>query len=651
MSMSMLRNDKISKEFIDKLKAIIEADMHDEYFGVSELASKMNISRSSLYTKVKVYTGDSVSRFICKERLHKAKTLLFSPDSTLTISEVAFEVGFNSTSYFIKCFHDYYGYPPGDIKTMVIEDRDEGNSVDATEFSNQSTSVNQLISDFYKRRLFLFSIIVMVIIGLSVVFTRYVISDSTSSSKEIDSQEISIAILPFKNLSLEQENQYFADGVMEDILTSLSRIEGYKVISRTSTEQYRYTDKMLSDIGNELNVKYVLEGSVQNENNNVKVQIQLTDASENSVMWSGAFNNELKDIFELQNSISIQIVKELKTVLSPEELELIEKKYTENIDAYIYYMKGRFFAGKRTKENFEKSIYYYKQALKVDSTYSLAYAGLANVYNFMVYWELYPNKNEGIRLMRKYAYKAISIDKQLAEVHATIASIKREYDHDYDEALNEIKLAISINPNYPGAYTTLAELLLVKGELTEGLKYLDKAMEFDPNNVSIYARKSSLLYMLGRYEESITEGKKGLELEANYPFLLERNFKSYVWAKQDSNAIDVLVKIVNQVQPNYEIYDQLMRIYVANGISGIVYWYVDWLNAIGNAQRIKMLIKPVYIADLYAAIQEWEKALDYLEVHIEETPYPVEIIYSAQYREMYSHPRFKALVKRMNKDK
>lgn len=643
----MANFSKQDEVFLNKLDEIIEENMQDEQFGVSDLSHKLNISRSGLYTKVKKITGVSVSKYICNIRLYKAKELLLS--TSKTISETAFEVGFHSTSYFIKCYHEFYGFPPGE--THVKEQEDIANGLQ--DGSNVPLTITKLKHKgaIYPEQqgnlltvkwvfvLALFFLLLVLIIPR--IDSFLVLSKSTSLS---ENKSMTIAILPFKNLTSDKNNQYFADGMSEDIINNLSHIEQFKVISPTSTEQYRNSIKPLSRIGLELNADYLLEGSVQKDENSTKIHILLNDAKTNVVMWSATFNRELNDIFNLQSDISKQIVKVLKTVLTPEELELIERKSTENTQAYVLYMKGRYFEKKRTPEDLNRCLNYYNQSLKVDSNYSLAYAGLASAYMELAYYHLLP-WNEGAVLGRKYAQKALSIDQNLSEVYVVLARIRIQYEDDYEGALKDLRLAIDQNPNNASAYFYSSIGLLQLGRLKEAVKYINKAIALEPNSAHNYNRKASWLYQLGEYEASLEAIRKGLEIDNNLLEFYYRRVKAFVWLKQDTNAINSIIELTNIIEPGYKPTELINRVYHANNLKGVVLWFIYWLDEKNLIHRRRY----VYVADLYAAIEMQEKALDYLEKYIVLPEVdPVNLKYNIQFEKLHNIPRFTALFEQGN---
>ena len=627
---------KIDVNFINKLKVIVDENLQNDQFGVSVLAQMMHISRSALYAKVKNATGLSVSKFICKIRLKTAHDLLLN--CNLAVAEVAFEVGFNSTSYFIKCFHEHYGYPPGEAHLHAVDSSRECPEVISTEKTPTFTK------RWFKTRPLTFAF-VTAILFLLVVSTF--LFNTMFAGKSTDNNDLSIAVLPFKNLCYQQEDAYLADGISEDVINNLSLVVGLKVISRTSTEKYRNSEKTLSDIGQELKVTYLLEGSVQKEYDQTKIRIQLNDAKNNRVLWSESFYNKIDDTFRSQSSISKHVSRRIQNALAVLESENIDHLHTINSKAYGLYLKGQYFKARRTYADIHRGIDYFNQALAIDTNYCLAIVGLADAYLTLTYWDWYP-WDEGAILIKKLAHKARAIDGHLAEVHCIWGLIKLYYDFDYSGALDQFGLAINKNPNDAVSFRAYATGLQKLGRLNEAVSYLDKALELNPNSVNSYNLKSSILYQKGDYNGSLEWGEKGLELDPEFPNFYNRRFKSFVWLKQDANALKAMSQIMHIVEPECDNSAKINQIYRLKGINGVVDWYAEWHHVIGELNRRKLFTKYVHVADLYTAIGEFDKAMDYLELYIDEVhDKPVEIFYNAQFARLYNHPRFMALKKRL----
>jgi TolB-like protein/Tfp pilus assembly protein PilF len=323
-----------------------------------------------------------------------------------------------------------------------------------------------------------------------------------------------IAVLPFKNLSDNKEDEYFSDGITEDILTQLSKISDLRVISRTSIMQYKSTTKNLREIGEELNVSAILEGSVRRTGNRVRIVGQLINARKDEHIWAETYDRELKDIFAIQTEVSKNIANALKAILLPKELEQIENKSTTNLEAYTFYLRGRDYFYKYTQYDNEKAIELFKEALKLDNNYALAYAGLAGAYGRKKY---YDNSHDWIDSALTLSKKSISLNSNLAEGYKALGDVYSSTGND-SEALAQYKNAVELNPNYGAAIANIGYIYYQFGNFAEALKWTKKAVVMDPG----FARWSSnvgLQYFSVGIDSLATKWlKKTLKLQPEFFF-------------------------------------------------------------------------------------------------------------------------------------
>ncbi|MFY9151567.1 MAG: helix-turn-helix domain-containing protein, partial [Prolixibacteraceae bacterium] len=282
-------NSSNEEQFLNRLTELTEANLTNEQFGVSELAREMNMSRSNLHRKVILYAKRSVSQFIRQHRLKRAMEML--QQNTLTVSEVSYQVGFGSVTYFTKCFHDFYGFPPGEVGKRDITGTD----------SNQQTT--DPIPNTSGKRLRIAILLTSFPVFLIAIILYFVFQPFSSLEKN---HEKSIAILPFIDDSPEDGNTYIINGLREEILDKLDKISDLKVKSRTATEKYKDSKLSIREIGRNLKVKYILEGSGQKIEDRIKVRLQLIEVQSGNHVWSKPFVEEVTDerIFELQEDVA-----------------------------------------------------------------------------------------------------------------------------------------------------------------------------------------------------------------------------------------------------------------------------------------------------------------------------------------------------------
>jgi len=261
----------------------------------------------------------------------------------------------------------------------------------------------------------------------------------------------SIAVLPFANMSASVENEYFCDGLSEELLNALAKIEGLKVAARTSAFSFKGKNVNVDEIGRALHVSTILEGSVRRAGNRLRITVQLVNVTDGYHLWSERYDREMRDIFDVQDEITLAVVDALKVKLLGEEKATVLKRYTHNAEAYQLYLRGRFYTYKRTPKDSQHAIVYFNQAITIDPNYALAFAGLADAYALLSSYGGAPPV-EAMPKAREAALKAVLLDNNLAEAHAALGVILTEYDYDFAGAEREFKRAIELNPNYATAH-------------------------------------------------------------------------------------------------------------------------------------------------------------------------------------------------------
>ena len=326
----------------------------------------------------------------------------------------------------------------------------------------------------------------------------------------------SIAVLPFENLSSDPDNAYFADGVQDEILTRLAKIGELKVIARSSTQRYESSGEDPREIGKQLGVAHVLEGSVQKAADNVRVRVQLINAATATHLWAESYDRKLTDIFAVESEIATKVAAALRARLTRSEQNALLVRPTENAEAYQRYLLGRYFWNKRTATDFEKAIGYFNQAIEKDPNYALAFAGLADAYVLLsAYGEARPN--DTFPAAKAAAMKAFELDPTLGEAHAALGMALFAYDLKFAEARREFQRAIELNPNYATAHQWYAECGLTPfRKFDEAVAEVKRALELDPLSVIINADVGSVLGYAGRHDEAIAQLRKTVEMDPNF---------------------------------------------------------------------------------------------------------------------------------------
>jgi len=333
-----------------------------------------------------------------------------------------------------------------------------------------------------------------------------------------------VAVLPLQNLSPDPEDEYFADGMTEELITTLAGVKGLIVIARTSIMQYKKAAKKVSDIGRELSAGTILEGSVRKAGKKVRITIQLIDARNEGHIWAQNYDRELDDIFAIQTEIAEKVAGTLKLKLLESEKEKMERREMGDSAAYTLYLKGRHFWNERTEEGMKKAIEYFDAAIRKDPSFARGYSGLADCYGVMSHNEMLEPK-EGYRNARDYSLKALELDPGLAEPHAVLAGCALYVEHDLKKAEDEYRKAIELNPSYASAHQWYSHLLGFEKRGDEAYREIVKAKELDPLSLIIDVNFGDNMYYTGRLEEAIAHFQRVIaenpQFAVAYPSLVQ----------------------------------------------------------------------------------------------------------------------------------
>ena len=324
-----------------------------------------------------------------------------------------------------------------------------------------------------------------------------------------------LAVLPLENYSGDPGHDYFADGMTEALITSLAKIKALRVISRTSAMRYKGARKSLPQIARELNVDAVIEGSVLRSGNRIRIAAQLIHAPTDQHLWAESYERDFRDVLALQSEIARQIARQVRIILTPEEHARLGIVRQVNPQAHEWYLKARYHWNKRTEESVQKALSYFQRAIDSDPTYAQGYAGLADAYNILGYYnslspiEAYPKG-------RAAALKALELDDSLAEPHATLGVVKRDFEWDWWGAEEEFQRAIALNPGCVDAYHWRGTLFSMLGRHVEALQEKSHALELDPLSVVIRTDLARMYYFARDYDRSLENYQAALDMESNF---------------------------------------------------------------------------------------------------------------------------------------
>jgi TolB-like protein len=480
-------------------------------------------------------------------------------------------------------------------------------------------------------------------------YREHQIVDKSKSEEEkfeikptvISPVEKSIIVLPFENISSDPEQEYFSDGLTEEIITDLSYINNLLVISRSSAMTFKGTKKTIPEIANKVNVRYVLEGSVRKAGNNLRITAQLIDGLTDSHIWAEKYNGNLDDIFEIQEKVSRSIVDSLKLKITSEEKEFISKNPTKNLEAYNLYLKGRFFFYNGTKEGQFKSIECYEKALSEDPDYALAFAGLADTYYVQATFGWLPLE-EGLSIAKANALRALDIDRDLAESHAILGVIYGSYDWKYNKAREELSLAVRLNPKCMGAHQYYSGLLDALRQNDEARIHINLAIEIDPSFFYLYILSAQFYYNVEKFEESLKECQKAIGLNPDFSTAgYWRAFRIYYKQGEGLKAVEVIQNYLKRDSLNTKYIRTVNKIYTISGLNGLINWVIDWEVKRTNSD-------PYLLAVWHILVGKREKALGYLEKAVENRMVAIPMINNdPDFDNLRSEPRFQKLIGEM----
>lgn len=458
-----------------------------------------------------------------------------------------------------------------------------------------------------------------------------------SVTKEDQYVNKSIAVLPFIDLSQEQDQEYFSDGMMEEILNHLAKIEDLRVISRTSAMQYKDPKISVTEIAKELGVTNILEGSVRKSGERVRISVLLIDAVNEKQLWSEDYDYlELKDIFAVQSDVSTRVAEILKAKLTPQEKESLSKTNTDNPQAYKFYLKGRFYWDKRTRESFDSAEVYFKKAIEIDPQYALAYSGLADCYSLDI--RDIP-QSQAIPIAKSYVNKALSLDSTLAEAWTTMALIQSHREFDWEGSKKIFEKAIRLNPNYAAVHLFYGNVLFNNGDLQRGIKENQKALDLDPLSYYINGVLGMHYFQAREYDLAI---KQGLRFKVLFDSESAFLGLSLLQKKLYPQAIDVFANL-----PITNISHGLLLSY-GYSIAGEKTKAQEELDKTLKQEGIR---SHFWLAIAYIGLGNYDLALTHLEKGHERREVPmVNLKINPLVDPIRNEPRFKALLKKMNLD-
>ncbi|MDT8066644.1 MAG: tetratricopeptide repeat protein [Terriglobia bacterium] len=453
----------------------------------------------------------------------------------------------------------------------------------------------------------------------------------------------SLAVLPFESLSTDANQDYFADGVTDQLISDLGQLHDLRVISRTSVMGYKRAHKPLPEIGRELNVDAIVEGTVIRSGTQVRITAQLIEASSDKHLWAQSYDGNLSETLELQSKVAVAIADQVRIKLSHQDQVALEHAKPVNPDAYVSYLKGRYFWNKRTPDTLKVALSYFNQAIEEDPAYAQAYTGLADTYALLGDWQYgVMSPKEALPKAKEAALKALELDNSLAEAHTSLAFCLRSFEWNFRVAEDEFKRAIELNPGYATAHHWYAWHLAILGRYTEAIAEMRKAQSLDPLSLVINADLAELLEIAHSYDESIAQSKKTIELDPNFGLAHNHLGQAYFDKHMYNEAIAELKTAVRLSGGSPTCVANLARSYAAAGDKKDAFRLLEDLKT----RSSEMHSYGSEIAIVYASLGDNDQAMAWLEKSYSEKFNPG-VLMRPGFDPLRSDPRFQDLVHRI----
>jgi TolB-like protein/DNA-binding winged helix-turn-helix (wHTH) protein/Flp pilus assembly protein TadD len=483
-----------------------------------------------------------------------------------------------------------------------------------------------------------------VILALALVLSLTILSLWLFRSRVPASTGVrSLAVLPLENLSGDVSQNYFADGMTDELITDLAQISALRVISRTSVMVYKGARKPLPQIARELNVDAVVEGTVLRSGDRVRITAQLIEASTDKHLWSQSYEGDLRDTLTLQKKVASAIADQIQINLTPREQAALKTVKVVNPEAYESYLKGRYFWNKRTADGLKAALAYFKQAIEEDPKYAQAYSGLADTYALLGDWQYaVMTPKEAFPQAKAAAIKALELDSTLGEAHNSLAFVLDGFDWDFDSAGKEFQRAIELNPGYATAHQWYAWHLSLLSRYDEAIAEMRKAENLDPLSLIINADLAELLVLTHSDDESIRQSHKTIEMDPNFGLAHNQLAQAYLQKHMYDEAVAELKTAVQLSGGSPAFTANLARAYVVSGKRSEAAKLLDDLKKRSN---------PGYsnaseIAVIYASLGDADQAMTWLEKGYDERFNPG-VLLRPGFDPLRSDPRFQNLVRRI----
>ncbi|EAR02683.1 helix-turn-helix domain-containing protein [Maribacter sp. HTCC2170] len=628
---------------VDKLTQTIESNLNNEQFGVDDLAQAVGMSRSSLHRKLQKLLGISTSQFIREYRLKRALEIL--RNERVTASEAAYRVGFSSPTYFNTCFHKFYGFTPGEVKSKTNDEIEGLISGESTKTVRKSTNKKLLWA------IFLVPAILLVI--------YYFFGSDTTQHKESLTQATaidnkSIVVLPIKNWTGNPELEYISDGMTDAIISRLTKIEAIdKVVPFTSALQYKQTEKTLQEIGKELGVANVLQGNLQISGDQIKINLQLIHGRSDVHLWSEEYMKEWKsdEIFKIQTEVVEAIAKNMSATISENELAAIQKIPTQSKQAYSYFLQAEFQRNKANESTYKNAIALYQKTIEIDSNFVEAYTSQARVWSFGgLVWGIF-DEQIAWENTKKLLEKALELDPDNAAVEEELYSGYYYFDWDFEKVEPYYQRLLK-DPYYDDTPSINADYAIKTGRYQEAIDDMNEFLMIDPSFGVLFCFKAEANLFLDKKSEAFDLLETNNSLYDDNLWYLRESAKIYFYLGEYEKSKVQLHKILTKFPDYPPILMWLNAVYAQmDGDSKNTAKYLAELHAAYNAGSSG---SPAwFLAMYYCSLEDYEAAFKWLQksydrhevemTWIREEPLLAPLRNDPRYKELYDKVGFSSI--------
>ena len=491
------------------------------------------------------------------------------------------------------------------------------------------------------RGLLIGSLAVILLLAAMVVFIQFRTKPALQAT-----QITSIVVLPMENLSGDANQDYFADGMTDELIASLARISSLRVISHTTSMEYKGTHESLEKIAHDLNVDAVVEGTVLRSGDRVRITAELVQVSTDRHLWADTYESPLGDILTLQNQVASAIVSQIRIKLTPQDKERLAAIHPINSGAYEDYLKGRYYWGKRSEQSLDKAIQYFQSATEKDPQYALAYAGLADCYGILgaAIVGTVPTAEVAPKA-EAAATTAVGLDPRLAETQTALATVQFNYKWNWKAAEAGFRRAIQLNPSYATAHQRYSLYLIAMGRTDESLAEMNRARSLDPLSLSMNLSLGWRLYMARRYDDAILQLRNTIEMDPTYLLAHIVLAQSYEQKGQYPEAIAELQKAAAISPDSPPVVAALGHVYAVAGERTEALRMLDELKA----RSLHQYVSPFYIALLYTGMGDRGQAIQWLgKAYDDRSNNMIFLNVNPQFDSLRSEPGFQKLLHRMS---